>query len=314
MQGQQNYIMDNNRRSTKKIIDVLNHVRGDDSLKQGCYRNTEGNEVCVIVCNNVTDIISKYNEKRKQLGLNGSSCIITQRNDSVTKLKTCSNNCNYTVWSDLYEADSADRQRFLYRLLTAQEYAANSRYETAVKEIIKIFRTDREGNLKEPFKSFTITEKIFKRSYAISLLEYLINNYSTNMDKTLLVFYNDLNRFLTTIGLSLKKIGKGAFKDMSEALLIKDLVNSLKLKEEKTSNIRTIHKAKGAEFESVLVYIEDSRDIANIITSNIDSDEDDCRLYYVALSRAEDFLCIAVEDLTTDQRKALEQLNIRVIS
>lgn len=314
LQGQQNYIMNNNRRSTKKIVDLLNHIRGNDSLKQECYRDSEGKEVCAIISDDVTDIISRYNDERNRLGLDGSSCIITQRNDSVIKLKTCSDSCNCVIWNDLYDADS-DRQRFLYCLLSAQEYAVSLRYERAVKEMLKIFKTNREGNLKEPFKSFIITDKICKRGYAISVLEYLISNYSTNIDKTLLAFYNDLNSFFTTMGLSLKKVGgRGSFKDISESLLMKDLMNSLKVNEEKTGNIRTIHKAKGAEFQSVLVYFDDNKDIENIVSPEIEGKEDDSRLYYVALSRAKDFLCLSVNQLTNSQKEAMDKLKIKTIN
>jgi len=311
--GQQNYKMESNRRSTKRIVDVLNHVRGNDSLKQEYFRDCEGNEACIIICDNITDTINKYNKERIRLELNGSSCMITQRNNSVTKLKTCSDNCIYTIWSDLDEAD-AERKRFLYTLLTAHEYAANSRYGIAIKEIIKIFKTDREGSLKEPFKSSPNTDKMINRFYAVSLLEYMINNHSTNMSKTLLVFYNDLNSFFTTIGLSLKKIGgRGAFKELAETLLVKNLVSSLNVKEVKANNIRTIHKAKGTEFQSILVYLDDDKDIGNIITPQIDGVDDICRLYYVALSRAEDFLCIAVNKITDEEKSELEKLKFRLL-
>lgn len=313
LQGQQNYKMENNRRSTKRIIDVLNHVRGNDSLKQNCFRNCEGNKACIIISNNITDIINRYNEERTRLDLNGSSCIITQKNISVTKLKICSDDCNYTIWSDLYDAD-ADRQRFLYFLLTAHEYAVNSRYELAVKEIIKVFKTNKEGSLKEPFKSSPNTDKMINRSYAVSLLEYMVNNHSINMSKTLLAFYNDLNSFFTTIGLSLKKIGgRGAFKNIAETLLVKNLVSSLNVRDDKASNIITIHKAKGAEFQSVLVYLDDDKDIENIISPQIDGEDDVCRLYYVALSRAEDFLCIAVNQISDEERSNLDKLNFRCL-
>ncbi|MCS4468043.1 hypothetical protein JTS96_03940 [Clostridium botulinum] len=42
--------------------------------------------------------------------------------------------------------------------------------------------------------------------------------------------------------------------------------------------------------------MESNDDIENIISPNIENEEDDCRLYYVASSRAKDLLCIAVPE------------------
>ncbi len=134
---------------------------------------------------------------------------------------------------------------------------------------------------------------MLKRSYAVSLLEYMVNNNLTNMGKTIIEFYYDLNNFFANIGLSLKKIGgRGAFRNLAEELLIKDLVNGLNVKEEKKNNIRTIHKSKGTEFESVLVYLDN--DLENIIYPQIDGEDDDGRLYYVTLSKAQEFYVLQI--------------------
>lgn len=312
--NQKNYEMRFNRRSTRKILDVLNHMRGDDSLVQDCHRDIDGNEVCLILDKNITGVMSKYTAERERLGLHEDTCIVTPRNNCVTKLKSCSENCNYSIWADINKADQK-RQRFLEVIFTAQEHANNLRFETAVKEIMKIFKTDKEGNLKAPFSGSIAKDSLIKRSLSVELMEYLVNNRVGNMTKTLLVFYNDLYSFFNSIGLTITKIGgAGAFKALAQNAVIVDLVKSLKMREEKNSSIRTIHKAKGTEFQSVLVYFDDNKDIANIIAPQIESDDDDSRLFYVALSRAKDFLCIAVNGLAADQKVVLEQLNIRIIS
>ena len=108
-----------------------------------------------------------------------------------------------------------------------------------------------------------------------------------------------------------KILNAGTPKEIMESCVVTDLINSLKLAEEKNSVVRTIHKAKGAEFESVLVYIDDPKDLKNIVHANINSDEDDTRLYYVALSRAEKFLLIMAPSIDSNTKKRLESLGIQ---
>ena len=136
-----------------------------------------------------------------------------------------------------------------------------------------------------------------------------------HLDKNLYQFYNEeLYNFFIKFDFHLKRLtGKGKFKVKSEKVAVKELVNSLNIREVRNDNIRTIHKAKGTEFESVLVYFDDINEIDAIINPDIDSEEDDHRLYYVAFSRAEDFLCIAAKSIDDEQEKKLKQLNIRIL-
>ena len=310
---QKNYAIKHNRRSTRNIVNILNNVRGMDEVVQECHRKIDGSEVCLIINKSVEGIIEKFNLERARLGMTGDSCIVSRRNDCVAKLKNCPANCNMSIWSDFSEVDSK-RQRFIEIILSAQEYANNSMHETAVKEIMKVFKTGKDGALKDPFTacSFEISN-LFKRSMAVSLLEYLINRRDENVAKNILTFYNDLISVFSGIGVTLKRVGAGGFKTFAQTANVNDLVLGLKLGEEKYSNIRTIHKAKGTEFQSVLVYFEDNKDIQHLLNPDVKNEEDDCRLYYVALSRAEDYLCIATDELSQEKIDALQKLNIKLV-
>lgn len=311
--GQKNYAIRYNRRSTRNIVNILNHMRGTDEVVQECHRGIDGSEVCIIVDKSDKGIIEKFTSERARLGMAGDSCIVSRRNDSVAKLKNCAGNCNMSIWSDFSEADSK-RQRFIEMILSAQEYANNSMIETAIKEVMKVFKTDKEGSLKDPFTacSFRI-DNLSKRSMAVSLLEYLTSSRNENITKNVLAFYNDLINFFIGIEVALKRVSAGGFKTFALAANVNDLVLNLKLGEEKHSNIRTIHKSKGAEFQSVLVYFEDNKDIQHLLSPDVKNEEDDCRLYYVALSRAEDFLCFATDELSQEIIDALEKLNVKLI-
>jgi DNA helicase-2/ATP-dependent DNA helicase PcrA len=89
------------------------------------------------------------------------------------------------------------------------------------------------------------------------------------------------------------------------------MIQCLRVKDD-ISNIRTIHKAKGSEFETVVVALETEDDLKQIINPTIDSEDDECRIYYVALSRAKNNLCICIPTLSQENRKALLGLNIRI--
>lgn len=311
--GQKTYAMTQNRRSTRNIVNTLNHMRGNDEVIQECYRDIDGNEVCVIVDKSIDAIMGKFENERTRLEMTGDNCIVSRRNDSTIKLKSCAGKCNVTIWNDFFDVDSK-RQRFLDILLSAQEYANRSMLETAINNVIKVFKTDRSGLVKEPFTGSTFSlDDLLKRSMAVSLLEYLLSNRERNLEISALDFYNGLITFFSGLGITLKKVSAGGFKKFAEAVTVKELVRGLKLGEEKNSNIRTIHKSKGAEFQSVLVYFEDSADIKHILNPDLKSVEDDCRLYYVAMSRAEDFLCIATHELSQDIIDSLGRLNVKLV-
>ncbi len=313
--NQVNFYMNENRRSTNKIINFLNHLRNDDGFEQDNHRNIDGNNICLITGVEPNDIIDKFNQERTKLGFNNTYCLVTRKNESVTALKSILVNCNLNnnLWDVLYSIDPK-RYRFLKYIFTALEIAREKRYDRAIKEALKLFKTNQEGYLTEPFKESIIDEKIFKRSYSISLLEYLINNYDEHLDTTLYEFYNvALNKFFVSCNFQLKKLSRGKFKEKAESVTVKELVSSINLKEVKTNEIRTIHKTKGAEFESVLIYFDDEKELDKIINPDINNDEDDYRLYYVALSRAEDFLCIAAKSMEKEQIESCKELNMRML-
>lgn len=310
--AQKNYAMKYNRRSTGNIVNLLNHMRGTDDVIQENYRETNGSNVSLLINKSTKEILDKFSSERERLGMTGDSCILSRRNDSVAKLKNCAGKCNVSIWSEFSKADSK-RQRFIEIILSAQEYANNSMHETAVKEVLKIFKTSKDGLLKEPFTACSYEiDNMSKRGMSVSLLEYLLSNRGENSGKNLLVFYNDLISYFSRINVTLKRVSVGGFKTFAQATNMNDLILNLKLGEEKHGNIRTIHKAKGTEFQSVLVYFEDNNDIQHLLNPDITNKEDDCRLYYVALSRAEDFLCIATDELSQEKIDDLARLNVKL--
>ncbi|MCS4464250.1 ATP-dependent helicase [Clostridium botulinum] len=150
--NQKNYKIEKNRRSTENIIKILNHLRNGDNINQSCYRANLGNDVLYIVSNDTNYIINKFKEVRKAIGCYKDYCIITRKNDDVIKLKNGDKSCDCKLWDKVFECDFS-RGRFLKNLFTAQELAVEDRYEMAIKEVLKLFKSNRDGKLREPFKS-----------------------------------------------------------------------------------------------------------------------------------------------------------------
>jgi len=303
------YQIENNRRSGKGIVNVLNYLRQGDSITQLPTHNQSSNPIYYFECESeITQTISEFHNLRRELGLKNDYCILTRNNESVRKLR----NTEVTdVWTSLSETDS-DRERLLKSLITAYLLVADGRNELAIKEIIRCLRTDKDNMLKSPFQVNQFIDPLTQRSIAVDVLEFLIKEINESNSKTLLVFYQILYEFLKEKGYNLKKITRGNIKTLSEQITLEELINNLTLPEEKHSDIRTIHKAKGAEFESVLVYLNGDEEIENIIHPDINSENDDTRIYYVAMSRAKDLLCLAGPPLTKVNKEKCEELKIIV--
>lgn len=282
-------------------------MRQSDALKQRSIRNQSNHPVYYI--ESVTETaqtISDFHDLRSELGLQGNYCILTRTNESVKRLR----DIDVTeVWTSLNEIDS-ERERLLKSIFTAYLLAKDGRIELAVKEIIRSLRTDENSMLKSPFQGEQFIDSLSKRSLAVDLLELLMTEIDESANCTTIEFYQQLHDFLIEKGYNIKKITRGNIKAFSEQTEIQELIKNLFLPEEKNTEIRTIHKAKGAEYESVLLYLDDIKELESIIYPDIDSEDDDTRIYYVALSRARDLLCIAGPPLKDDQKNKLTELNI----
>jgi len=81
---------------------------------------------------------------------------------------------------------------------------------------------------------------------------------------------------------------------------------------------RTIHKAKGDEFDNVLVIIKDKnnlefneeKNLSFLLTPDLEKEEQ--RVYYVALSRAKERLFVNIPALSPENRIKLEEIGFNV--
>ena len=75
---------------------------------------------------------------------------------------------------------------------------------------------------------------------------------------------------------------------------------------EDISQHKTIHKAKGDEFDNVLVALQDEKDIGFLLNPDLENEEH--RVRYVAISRAKEMLFISVPELGQNNLDALKNV------
>lgn len=301
------YVIENNRRCGSQIVVFLNYIRRGDELRQRPMREHSDNVVYFFEYNDFqSGNITSFHELRSKLGLTGDYCILTRSNDSVKQLRNAD---VMDIWSEFSEVDS-DRERFIKRLLSAYKMVKDNRQEAGVKELVRVFKTDKDGALKAPFQESQYISLLIQRSLAVDLLEFMICRMDEFLDRSLCDLYEALSHLLMDKGYNIKKIMRGKIRGFADSTSIKQLLDNLILPEEKSSVIRTIHKAKGTEFESILLYLSNIEEVMKIISPKIDSKEDDTRILYVALSRARDLLCIACPPLDDKTKTMLRSLNL----
>ncbi len=293
---QSDYVIEGNRRSTQRIVTLLNTVRGSDVL-QKCIRGEEGVSPRLLV-GDVAEAIKTAKSimrasARDKTDTDVELVILSRTNDEVSRIRNPDLIKSANAWDELSTAD-ADRHRFIQRVITAGELAAQGSFERACKELLKCFKTS-SGALKAPLKYAGTLSEIDKRGIAVSLLETLITERPTLTSAGLHNLYVRLTEKLSDLmpGLELTAFKKGAIKEVFERLTYRELMSGVSLVEEKRV-IRTIHNAKGLEFTGVMVCLEPA-DLQHVISPKIDDEE--CRVVYVALSRATDYLFISVPSL-----------------
>lgn len=296
LDNQVDYKIEDNRRSTEEIIRVINHIRGDDiEQKSVDMRNGSPVEVYVGQIRSISGILTKKYEN--------PPVILTRRNDYAGLIKAQGDVKLADLWDGLRSADSnGERSKFIHSMILALELSLQKNFKESIKTIEKCIRS---------FKDKTIVPKHTKQLISSSLLLKMVSEWDDFRESNLQEFNNHYYNWLLTefnvkIGAA---ISSGKAKVFAEGWRCIEMAQCLRIKDD-IGNVRTIHKAKGSEFATVVVALEDEDDLRHIITPNINSDDDECRIYYVALSRAKDNLVICVPTLNERNRDALLGLSI----
>lgn len=266
--GQAHYLIPNNRRSSNSIVSLLNHLRRD--ITQNGERNVLGVKPVLIVG-------TKENAFAYAKGICGQETLITlsRKNDTVDTMQRQYNRAIPAVnlMDELYAKDNYERFKVIKASIAAVELGREKRFKEAIKEMEKNF--------------YTTTNKTQRKKTAFQHLSTLLSQYESYKDQPLFNFYQLVKAFRPDI----PAVSTGGIKAFYDSYTFSAVAIFIDL-EETDQESRTIHKAKGDEFDNVLVILEDKK---YLTTPNLADEEH--RVRYVAFSRAKERLFINIPEL-----------------
>jgi DNA helicase-2/ATP-dependent DNA helicase PcrA len=269
----QNYFLIHNRRSSNEIIDFLNLIRTD--ISQQYHRNVNITKPTLYVGNMVTAL--------QQSKLHSGGDVFTLSRENVTsnalKAELSGTGIDKSLLEELRFKDSnKDRATLIYACIKAIALTKESKFKDALKVFEKYF------NYK--------TDKLKGRKKALKYISILMENYEVYKNFSLLNFAAFIKEKIDN---SIARVSSGAVKLHYENHTFQQLYLCVNIPEDKSFH-KTIHKAKGDEFENVLLILPTEDDLKFITESNLQTNEEH-RIKYVAVSRARDKLFISVPSL-----------------
>lgn len=273
------YVIHGNRRSTVEIVNFLNSIRSD--LQQVPYRTKLGQKPLLLVGSHVN------NYKLVQEMTHDNVCALAYDNLNANSLKKMTN----VVDTDKYLIDNIQD--------------SNLKRKTIVATFIKALEHAKSGNFR---KAFALMERIdIEIKDAVNYLQILLEKYEVICDMTLFDFYEYLKKNLQ-IEFSKIKAGQAhIFYNNHKYAQLALSVNH----EDDDGMQRTIHKAKGDEFDNVMVCLGDEKALDFLFKPNL-SENESHRVYYVAASRAKERLFFSTPSLSNDKRKKIEKIGLEI--
>src|SRR5690606_11482732 len=185
-----------------------------------------------------------------------------------------------TVLERIKEIDSnTNRSKLIYSCIKAVVYGKGNKFKDAIKILEKQF------NYKY--------DKLKGRKKALKYLTTLLENYDTYKDFTLMNFTNFVREKLDS---TLSNFRTGAPKTFYETYTLNQLSLCVSIPEDLSFH-KTVHKAKGDEFDNVLLVLKQENDLNFLLNKNLYNNEEH-RVNYVGCSRARNRLFISVPSLS----------------
>ena len=287
------YAMVDNRRSTDEVIDILNHIRSGD-IQQDKWRNAKGEKPVLFVGDKVASL-------RKTKEICGRELVYSLSRDNITsnemKKEIGGIILNNKLFDSLLEKDAPNsgnkyRSKVIIACIKAVELSREKKFKDAIKELEKIFKEkdDKEKGKRE----------------AIRFIRLLASSYNDFNDKSLFVFFQFVKNKIKP---DISDLRNGTAKTFYDSHTYQQLALCVKIAED-VSQHKTIHKAKGDEFDNVLLILKGEADLAFL--TNPDLTKEEHRVNYVAVSRAKNRLFISVPSLDYSIEKQLE-MKVKII-
>lgn len=285
--GMQLYFINDNRRSTVQILDVLNHMRKGKDFKQKSPENKQGEKPILLVGtpSQAQDYIGEIIPNRKLYTL-------AYKNDVVKSVE-------FDLDEELGEEieiinKDGDRGWRIHFIIHAIEYGRQLKIPEAIRLMKKAYRK---------------TDNFSDRDAFINLKRFL-DEYKNYSDESVTNFNN---KFIYGEYGVKGELKTAKIKDTYDDLTYKQMAATVKVTDD-ISTFKTIHKSKGDEFENVLV-ISRAKDEEKCLDFLLKSDmsKENHRVYYVALSRAMRSLYINVPSLSENKHKDIKKLGIEIM-
>ena len=249
--------------------------------------------------------------KASTSGLN-TIWILARANNDVFKIRRIGSTSVAAghPWELFYEADK-DRALFMEQIARAVALARVGDFAKAVEGLVRGI-SKRDG-FRDPLKFKGPVTNVAKRGVSLGLLEHVLSNYQALAAGTLLAAYESISTSLGVIlpNLSTTGVRAGTFKTFATSTGFGTLLSTVDLRGDESREVRSIHQAKGAEADSVCVYLANSEQVSNLIGTKTGADDENRRIIYVALSRAKNKLILCIPSAHADAT-ALKELGFTV--
>ncbi|MBN2526976.1 MAG: ATP-dependent helicase [Deltaproteobacteria bacterium] len=288
LEGIKDYKIDDNHRSVEQIVKFLNTLR--DDIQQESRRDPFENAATQILVGDTTSALRWIEDQGFP-----TPTILARNNSQVNAIRhgIANQPSGDNLIKALYAVDS-DRTRpaFLHSLLLARDFSIKNENKNAVAEVVKYLKKDKGGHrLNYPPMTF--------RRIAIGIIRELQS--ADFLDKTLYEYYTSISKRLADeqnikIGAGYRA---GNVKRFADSHKFGDLLPFIRTDTSAKERIRTIHSAKGTQFDSVMLVVTEEEFEKWIRNGKnaIDNDADDsARIYYVGLSRAKNHLFVNIAD------------------
>ena len=292
LQNLKNYVISDNRRSTKLIVNLLNSIRHDIKQKAININIKNGTKPLLIIggmieayrrAKNICKDEPLYSLSRDNLTVNAMRLVITKNVPHIDLLQ------------NLNVSDSnSNRKKTIITSIKSIELARQKNFKKSIKELRRIFKYSEDK------------EKAKKR--ALGFLSYLLLNYNQYYKKSLYEFHIFVKEYINTIS----TVTSGEVLNYYKKHTYQELATCVNIIEPMGYH-NTIHKSKGAEYENVILILKNEQDLSFITNPNLDDEEH--RIYYVAISRAKRGLYINVPTLSENNKSIINALfNIEYLS
>lgn len=276
------YVIDGNRRSTHVIVKLLNNVR-QDGLEQKPLRKNVGLQL-TLYSGGLPEALKHARDNSVHAD---NFLVLARSNKEVFRARCADSGFVEDPWKTISKVDT-DRYRFLQKLLESVDLAKRGFFDSSIRRLVRGISTRNKFRLPLEYPHEVTT--LFRRSLALSLLEFMVKNEVELADLTCLDAFLLVRDFIVGSfeDLKLPKPTRGKFFDAASTIRYSDLLASIKTTEE-TRTTRTIHQAKGCEADAVFVILDEGS--ADHILNPV-ADDEEHQITYVALSRAKNELFV----------------------